>query len=120
MQIEQLHAVDGKGTDDDGAKFDIDMVIDELAFSECWHGYSWEQGKEKPREMIFPELKIPFQQDPEISPNPSPSQTSKIFVSRQLDYTINGTLKHETNEVEFTLKRHDDNHSTKFTGVLNK
>ena len=43
--MEHLHEVEGTGVDDDGAKFDLEMVIDELAFSECWHGFKKEQDK---------------------------------------------------------------------------
>ena len=60
MPLDQFQ-IEGKGVDDDGAKFDIEMVIDELSSLECWHGSTKEQDKQQWNEIIFPELKIPFE-----------------------------------------------------------
>ena len=41
-------------------------------------------------------------------------------MSRQPYYTLSGTVERVTNKVEFTFKRTDETHSTKFTGSLNR
>ena len=56
--------VEGTGEDDDGVKFRILLAVDELTQLECWHGYIREAGKEE-REVLLPDLKIPFEQEPE-------------------------------------------------------
>ena len=96
------------------------MVIDELSMADCWHGYIREEGKEG-TEIIFPGLEIPFEREPEYSPNANPERRIAKFVSRQADYVINGTLERGTNKVEFTVKRTGEfqNIATKFTGALN-
>ena len=104
MPLDQFQ-IEGKGIDDDGSKFDIEIIIDELTFGECYHGFMQEQNQQQKVEIIFPDLKIPFEQDPEFSPNAKRDQTVSRFQNRKPDYSINGTLDRVTNKFEFTLKR---------------
>ena len=86
-----MNEVNGKGVDDDGSKFEIQMVIAEASEeSTCWHGFAQEPGKEVQTEIILPEFEIPFKQDPEISPNPSYQNKIQTFECKKPAYTING------------------------------
>ena len=42
-----MNEVNGKGVDDDGSKFEIQMIIAEASEeSTCWHGFAFDPDKE--------------------------------------------------------------------------